>query len=259
MSFSRIKTFFIVPARDASFVTKKCKELDELGVDYIIICGEKVNYPHVVYREPKGKYDAINFGFGLVPNGVDIVVLNDVDTEIGNIEEAFAAINHQKTSLVFARVNVERGPQYFFYRLLDSLRRIVPIAASGELMLVRFEALQSIFPLKKCKAEDSYILFKVLELGGKVKFCEDCYVTTSRTENTKQERIYKRRTVAGIYQALSKTKPPIKIRLFYHLLPFFSVILLVLGKKGYSWLTGILEGYMDYLTGDKTGHWQNLY
>jgi hypothetical protein len=116
--------------------------------------------------------------------------------------------------------------------------------------------LKEIIPIKPCKAEDSYVLFKVLESRGRVVFCEECSVETVRTNAPEQEERYKRRTVAGIYQALAYTHPPYGIRLFYTLLPFASPILLVSGKKGYFWMKGILRGLADYLIGDRTGVWQ---
>lgn len=254
-----MKSFFIVLARDAGLLSKKCKELERLGVDYIVICGEKVTFPNVVYRKPIGKYDAINFGFKFVPRDVEVVCLNDVDTEINNLDAAFDVFESLDASLVFSRVNVKQGPQQLFYSFLDSLRRHIPIAASGELMLVKYSFLKRTLPLRKCKAEDSYILFKVLECGGKVKFCEDCYINTERTKTAKQEEDYKRRTVGGIYQALSKVRVPVNVRLFYTILPFIAPLLCVSGKRGYYWAKGIIEGYLNFLDGDNTGEWKNSY
>jgi cellulose synthase/poly-beta-1,6-N-acetylglucosamine synthase-like glycosyltransferase len=251
--------FFLVLARDRSEIARKCEELDNLGIPYVVVCGEKVNHPNLVYREPRGKYDAINFGFKFIPKDTEIVGLNDVDTEIHNLKAAYYLLEQTASSLVFAKVTVIQGPQRLFYRLLDTLRRKVPIAASGELMLIKYDVLQTMLPLKQCKAEDSYILFKVLELGGKVEFCEDCYVTTERTKDARQEEHYKRRTVGGIYQALSMAKAPFGIKLFYGLLPFLAPLLLVLGVRGYYWARGIIEGYGDYLKGDRTGTWQSTY
>jgi hypothetical protein len=126
-------------------------------------------------------------------------------------------------------------------------------------MLVRQRFLERILPLKRCKAEDSYMLFKILETGGKVAFCEDCYVVTERTSSSDQEESYKRRTVGGIYQALAMSKPPLVVRLFYSLLPFVSPLLLVLGRNGYYWSRGILLGFVDYARGDTTGAWKATY
>jgi hypothetical protein len=102
------------------------------------------------------------------------------------------------------------------------------------------------------------MLFKVLEQGGRVIFCEKCMVETERTVHVEREEDYKRRTVCGIYQALSKTKPPISVRVFYSLLPLASPLLLVLGRKGYYWMRGILLGLTDFLRGEQGGSWQPI-
>jgi cellulose synthase/poly-beta-1,6-N-acetylglucosamine synthase-like glycosyltransferase len=255
----KMRIFFVVLARDASLVEKKARELKNLGYPYIIVCGEKVNHPNVVYRKPEGKYDAINFGLKFIPHGTDFVALNDVDTEIHNFEAVLNLLQGKSVSLIFVKVCVKHGPQLAFYSFLDALRKKIPIAASGELILIGCELLKRLLPLQRCKAEDSYILFKVLEKGGKIAFCEECYVTTKRTTHVKQEEAYKRRTVGGIYQALSMTKPPIIVRLFYTFLPFVSPMLLILGKKGYYWARGILLGYVDHEREDTTGSWQPTY
>ncbi len=250
--------YFVALARDAAVLQAKIEELTRLGYPFVIVCGEQVNHPNVVYRKPAGKYDAINFGLTLAPPDTDLIVLNDVDTKIHNFDEALNVVRNEDAALVFARVDVERGPQLTFYSFLDSLRRRVPIAASGELMLIRHDFLEDILPMKGCKAEDSYILFKALEEGKKVAFCEKCYVTTKRTSQAEQEETYKRRTVGGIYQALSMTKPSVMVRLFYTLLPFLSLLMLVSGKNGYYWAKGILLGFVDYLRGDKSGSWKPI-
>lgn len=236
----------------------KIEELTRYGVPFRIICGSKVTHPACVYRPPIGKYDAVNCGGVEVPSDADVVALNDVDTEIHNLEAALREFKHEEASLLFVRVQVKSGPQNMFYRLLDALRGKIPIAASGELMLIKRKVLDEMLPLEPCKAEDSYILFKTLELGHKVAFCKECYVTTKRTETAQQEEEYKRRTVGGIYQALAKTKPPGMIKLFYTILPFISPLLLVLGKKGYYWTKGILAGYIDYLRGDRSSTWEPI-
>lgn len=253
-----MRVFFVVLARDASLVEKKSVELDRLGYPYVIVCGEKTNRPNVLYRQPKGKFDAINFGLNYVPSATEVVAFNDVDTEIHNFEDALQMMSDVSVSLVFAKVNVRRGPQSTFYSLLDPLRKRIPIAASGELMLIRHDLLKSITPLRGCKAEDSYILFKVLEKGGRIAFCEQSYVVTKRTAHAEQEEAYKRRTVGGIYQALSMSKPPMIVRLFYVFLPFMSPFLIVLGKKGYYWSRGIILGFVDYARGDRTGSWKSI-
>ncbi len=253
-----MKVFFLVLARDEKHVSEKVEELGRLGMPYLVVCGQRLDRKNVVYREPKGKYDAINFGFRLVPPDTDIVVLNDVDTRIRNLEAAFGCINSKDVFLVFAKVRVKEGPQTLFYGFLDRIRRRLPVAASGELMLMKYGVLKEIIPIKPCKAEDSYVLFKVLESRGKVIFCEDCSVETVRTDSPRQEETYKRRTVSGIYQALAYTHPPYSVRLFYILLPVASSLLLISGKRGYYWTKGILLGFADYLRGEKTGQWEPI-
>jgi cellulose synthase/poly-beta-1,6-N-acetylglucosamine synthase-like glycosyltransferase len=254
-----MKSFFLVLARDERHVNEKIAELKSLGVPYLVVCGKNINHLNVVYREPKGKFDAINFGARFVPENADVVVLNDVDTKIHNFQAALQHFKRKEVALVFARVSVKEGPQRWFYVFLDFLRRRLPIAASGELMLIRRSVLMKILPIRPCKAEDSYILFKVLELKHKAVFCEESYVETERTKTAEKEEDYKRRTVAGIYQALAYSKPPYLVKLFYVLLPFACPLLLVLGKRGYFWTKGILLGLIDFLRGDRTGVWQPTY
>lgn len=213
----------------------------------------------MVHRKPQGKYDAINFGARFVPDGVEVVALNDVDTKINDFNAAVRHFDSENVALVFAKVKVNEGPQRSFYSILDSIRRKVPINGSGELMLVRRIVLEGILPLKPCKAEDSYILFKVLEQKRKVVFCESCCVETERTKSAHQEEAYKRKVVCGLYQALGYANPSVQIRLFYKLLPLASPLLLILGDKGYYWMKGILLGLMDYLRGDRQGIWDSTY
>jgi cellulose synthase/poly-beta-1,6-N-acetylglucosamine synthase-like glycosyltransferase len=254
-----MKTFFLVLARDEKHVAEKIDELKVLGMPYLIVCGGNLNHPNVVYQEPGGKYAAINFGFRFIPEDTDVVALNDVDTRVKNFEAALRWFHSEDIALVFVRVCVKEGPQRFFYLILDSIRHRFPITASGELMLIRYNVLKSIVPIKPCKAEDSYILFKVLEFKCKSVFCEECYVETERTKTAQKEEAYKRKTVGGIYQALAYTKPPYIIKLFYALLPIACPLLLVLGKSGYYWMKGILRGLMDYMRGDRTGYWKPTY
>jgi cellulose synthase/poly-beta-1,6-N-acetylglucosamine synthase-like glycosyltransferase len=251
--------FFLVLARDEKHVDEKIEELKSLGVPYLIVCGRNLNHPNVLYRKPEGKYDAINFGARFVPENADVVALNDVDTKINNFQATLQHFKRKEVALVFARVSVKEGPQRLFYVILDLIRRRLPITASGELMLIRHNVLKKILPIRPCKAEDSYILFKVLELKHKAVFCEECYVETERTKTAEKEEIYKRKTVTGIYQALAYTQPPYLIKLFYVLLPIACPLLLVLGKKGSFWMNGILLGLIDYLRGDRTGVWQPTY
>jgi cellulose synthase/poly-beta-1,6-N-acetylglucosamine synthase-like glycosyltransferase len=230
-----------------------------LGLPYKIVCGESFDHPNVVYRHARGKYDAINFGSRFIPKEANIIVLNDVDTIIHNFHLAFPHFNNKNIMLVFGTEVVKEGPQKLFFRFLNPIRHKIPIAASGELMFIRRDLFEKILPLKPCKAEDTYILFKVLEYGYSVIFSKDCYTETERTTIWQQEVPYKRRTVSGIYQALSYTNPSILIRLFYYFLPFFSPSLLILGKRGYYWMKGILQGFSDYLRGDRTGYWDSTY
>jgi len=253
------KVFFLVLAKDKRYVKEKIQELEELGFPFLIVCGERVEHPNVIYRQPKGKYDAINFGLRLIPESAAITVLNDVDTKIHEFKTALDCLERKEADLIFARVVVKEGPQVLFYRFLDAIRKWVPIAASGELMLIRHDLLKEIKSIEKCKAEDSYILFKVLERGYKVRFCEETYVETERTKTVEKEETYKRRTVSGLYQALSYTNPPLRIKIFYMLLPFTSIMLLFLGKKGYHWIRGILSGFLDYVRGDRDGSWKSTY
>jgi len=253
-----MKLFFLVLARDKKCVEEKIRELSKLNVPYLIVCGERINHPNIKYRAPKGKYDAINFGANLVPD-VDVVALNDVDTKIRNFDAALHRFQSEKAGLLFVKVRVRTGPQQFFYILMDALRRRTPLIASGELMLIKHDVLWEVLPLKPCKTEDNYILFKVLEFRHKVVFCEECYVETERTKSDRKEEIYKRKTVTGLYQALSYAKPPLYIRLFFIFLPVVSPLLLVLGRKGYYWMRGILLGFLDYICGDRSGFWQCTY
>jgi cellulose synthase/poly-beta-1,6-N-acetylglucosamine synthase-like glycosyltransferase len=254
-----MKPFFVVLARDSKHVTEKVRELENLGVSYLIVCGENLNLTHVVHRTPKGKYDAINFAARNLPKDAKVIAFNDVDTKIHNIEAALRDFKRTRASLLFAKLRVKKGPQVLLNALLDSMKRRILVTASGELMLIRREILDKILPLKPCKAEDTYILFKILEHGGKAVFCEKCYVETERTASARNEEEYKRKTVGGTYQALSHTKPPLRIRLFYFLLPFMSPLLLVLGRKGYYSMMGILLGFLDFIRGDNEGFWKPTY
>jgi cellulose synthase/poly-beta-1,6-N-acetylglucosamine synthase-like glycosyltransferase len=252
------KLFLVSFARDTRHVYRKIAELEALGIPYRVVCGERLEHPNVMYRPPNGKYDAINFVADFIPETACIVIMNDVDTKIHNLHLALQCLNDERVALVFGTEMVKEGPQNLFFRMLNPIRKRIPIAGSGELLLVRRSVLDRILPLKRCKAEDTYILFKVLEQGHKIAFCEECYAETERTKTPEKEEEYKRRTVAGIYQALSYTSPPPLIRVFYALLPFSSPLLLFLGKRGYFWMKGILFGFLDYLRGDRSGTWQSI-
>jgi len=254
-----MKPFFVVLARDSEHVKEKIEELENLRVSYLIVCGEHLNLPHVVYQTPKGKYDAINFAAQNLPKDVKVVVFNDVDTKIHNIEAAFRDFRRTRASLLFAKLRVNEGPQVYLNALLDNCKRRILVTASGEMMLIRRDILDKILPLQPCKAEDTYILFKILEHGGKAVFCEECYIETERTTSAQKEEDYKRKTVTGIYQALSYTKAPLRIKLFYFLLPFMSPLLLISGRKGYYLMRGILLGLLDFIRGDREGYWKPTY
>ena len=232
------KPFFIVLARNRQFVEEKIVELEGMKMPYLIICGDRVSHPNVVYREARGKWDAINFGAKFVPKETNVVVLNDVDTRIHNLEHAFSHLNIN-TDLVYCKVRIPYGPQVKFYRLLNPIRKRLHVAASGELMLMKRRVFEQVLPIPPCLAEDSYILFKALEIGYRAKFCEKTYVTTERTSNLREEEVYKTRTTLGIYQALDYSKPPVWIRAFYRTLPFAAPLLGLAGEDGKAWAKGI--------------------
>jgi hypothetical protein len=50
-------------------------------------------------------------------------------------------------------------------------------------MLIKREVFKRVLPILPCTAEDSYILFKALELRYRAHFCTKTYVTTERTIN----------------------------------------------------------------------------
>ena len=95
MRLQKTGAFFVVLARDSSEVERKAKELEDLGYPYVIFCGENLNLLNVVFREPKGKYHAVNFSSKYVPEDTEIVALNDVDTEIHNLEAALRLFNEE--------------------------------------------------------------------------------------------------------------------------------------------------------------------
>jgi cellulose synthase/poly-beta-1,6-N-acetylglucosamine synthase-like glycosyltransferase len=253
--------FFVVLARDGSYVAEKIEELERLGLRYIIICGERLSHSYVVYREPIGKYDAINFALEQenIPKDAQIIAFNDVDTRIYNYQPMMEKFRDQRIAIAFAAELVRKGPQRKFFTIFNPLRRLFPLAASGELMMMRQEVLRKIIPLKPCKAEDTYMMFKVLELGYKVVFCEDCFAETERTRTGSKEEMYKRKTVAGIYQALSFARPPPVIRFLYALLPSLAILFLLLGPDGYHTFKGILLGFLDFRRGDRSGTWKTTY
>jgi len=242
--------FFIVPARDGRCVPKKIRELEELQVPYIIVCGEHMDLRNVVYREARGKWDAINFGSRFLPKDADVVVLNDVDTRIHNFEHAISHLNGE-ADIVYCRVSVSKGPQVKFYRIADPIRKRLHIFASGELMLMRRRVFEDVLPIPPCLAEDSYILFKALELGYRAHFCTKAYVETERTSNAKEEEAYKSKTTLGIYQALKYAKPPPWIRAFYKILPLTAPLLALAGEDGMAWMRGIRKALSMTLKGHR--------
>jgi cellulose synthase/poly-beta-1,6-N-acetylglucosamine synthase-like glycosyltransferase len=136
-----------------------------------------------------------------------------------------------------------------FYRIADPIRKRFHIFASGELMLMKRDVFERVLPIPPCIAEDSYMLFKALELGYRAHFCTKAYVTTDRTTNAKEEEVYKARTTIGIYQALKYTRPPPWIRTFYKLLPATAPLLALTGKDGRAWMRGIRKALSTILRG----------
>jgi len=242
--------FFIVLARDKKHVVDKIEELTIMGVSFIIVCGEPFSHPNVIYRKAVGKWDAVNFSTNFVPSSAKVVVFNDVDTKIHNFEYALQEVL-STADLVYCRVKVNVGPQVKFYKILDPIRKKVHICASGELLLIKKYVLKTTLPVPPCMAEDSYILFKALEVGYRAHFCTLTFVTTKRTTNSTEETIYKGRTTLGIYQALVYAKPPFLVRLFYLSLPLFAPLLVLAGKDGKAWITGINSAFKCRLTDNK--------
>lgn len=255
------RVFAVVSARDAYGVAQKGRELIELGIDHVIVCGEQVDLQKVVFRAARGKFDAINFGLRSLPESAEIVVLNDVDTKIVNFHRGLRHFADPRVGLVFTRVELPSGAHSMFNRLIDSIRRRFIIAANGELMFFRRQVLDRITPISPCKAEDSLLLFETLKLGYRAVFESDCHVLTSRTSSSslKNEEVFKRKVVCGIYQALHLSHAPLSVRIFYTILPFASPLLLVAGVKGWFWMRGILLGFSDFLKGDRSGFWLPTY
>ena len=242
--FTNNDTFYIVCARTRHNVKEKILELEQMPVPFLIVCGEQVDHPRVIYRSAMGKWDAINFASTYIPKNTSIIILNDVDTKIFNPQSALECFGSD-VDLVYCQVKVSIGPQAKFYRLLDPIRQAVHVCASGEYMLIKKSVFQSVVPIPPCMAEDSYILFKALELGYHAYFCTKTYVTTKRTLTCKAEEEYKARTTLGIYQALKYTKPSPLVRLFYLILPLASPLLLLAGDDGNAWAKGIRKAVKD--------------
>jgi hypothetical protein len=108
-------------------------------------------------------------------------------------------------------------------------------------MLIKRRVFKHVLPIPPCIAEDSYILFKALELGYRAHFCTKTHVITERTANANEEEVYKTRTTLGVYQALKHTRPPPWIRAFYGLLPLLAPLLAMAGKEGRAWAMGVMR------------------
>ncbi len=227
-------------------VKEKILELEQMDVPFLIVCGEKVNHPNVLYKRAIGKWDAINFGAKFVPADCSVIVLNDVDTKIFNLKQALNSLNG-RADIIYCKVIVSKGPQVKFYKILDPIRGRLHIAASGEFMLIKRKVWESILPVPPCIAEDSYILFRALELGYRANFCTTAYVTTERTTDAKHEEAYKTRTTLGIYQALQYTKPSPWINIFYSILPLAAPLLTLAGEDGRAWTRGIEKAVNSHL------------
>lgn len=233
-----MKPYFIVLARTSENVEGKIEELESYAFPYKIICGEKMDRENVTYREPKGKWDAVNYSRKVVPEETDVVVFNDVDTGIRNFQSALDRVK-DGSDLVYTKVEVSEGPQVKFYRIIDPLRKRLHMFASGELMLIRKRVFEEVLPVPPCLAEDSYILFKALELGYDAEFCTDACVVTERTNSAKEEKEYKTRTTLGIYQVLEHVNPPFWIDVIYKALPYLSPFFSIFGEDGKAWNEGI--------------------
>jgi hypothetical protein len=245
-----MKPFILVMARNRLLVDAKLEELKEYGFPYLVICGEGPDAPGIMYREVKGKWDAINFGYRFVPAGTDIVVLNDVDTKIHGLEEALSLVS-DGYDFIDCMVRPSSGSQPKFYALADPLREKFHFFASGVLMLVRKNTLDELMPIPPCLAEDSYLLFKAMQFGHKVVLCKSAYVTTTRTSTSTEEAAYKERTTLGILQALDYSVPPPWIRLFYYSTPLLAAILALAGEDGRAWAKGMISGFTLHLRGSK--------
>jgi hypothetical protein len=230
-------------------VESKIRELESYGFPYIVVCGEDMGTDGVIFRRAVGKWDAINYGCRYVPRGVDIVVINDVDTAIHKLDGALALAS--KFDVVYCAVDPRGGPQASFYSFADPLRERLNLFASGELMVIRKRALDELIPIPPCMAEDSYLLFKAMELNYRVRFCRSTHVTTSRTTNADEEVVYKERTTLGILQALDHSRPPVAIRLFYRSLPLLAIPLTLLGENGRAWSEGIMRAVKLHVEGSK--------
>jgi hypothetical protein len=248
----RLNVFVLVMARDGLLVESKLEELRRYELPYLVVCGEKdLHAPGVIYREARGKWDAINFGYGFVPPDTDVVVLNDVDTQIHGLGEALSMIEKGGRDLVYCVVRPSSGSQPKFYALADPLRERLHLFASGELMLIRKGTLDRLMPIPPCMAEDSYLLFRAMQFDYQVALCRDTFVTTKRTSNSAEEAAYKERTTLGILQALDYSVPPPWIRLFYYSTPLLATMLALAGEDGRAWARGMIGGFRLHMEGSK--------
>ena len=232
-----LRPFVLVTAREREGLCEKSYELEALNIPYLIVCGERVDHPRVRYRKVGGKWDAINFGSQFIPPETQVIILNDVDTEIRNLGHAFTHMPDY--DLVYCLVKVTSGPQTKFYEILNPIRKRLNVAASGELMLINRSLFNRLVPMPACNAEDTYMMFKALEWGKRVRFCTQTYVVTERTLDRAEEQEYKTRTTLGIYHALRLAKPPPAIRAFYYSLPLVFPLLAIAGGDGRAWTMGI--------------------
>ncbi len=228
-------------------VESKIRELESYGFPYVVVCGEEMKAKDVVFREANGKWDAINYGCEFVPKDTEVVVINDVDTTIHNVELALAST--MNFDLVDCGVKPAEGPQRNFYAFADPLRERLHIFSSGGMTLFRKPVLDRLLPIPPCIAEDTYLLFKAMELRCRIAFKRDAYVTTFRTANATEEVSYKERTTLGILQALDYTRPPIAIRLFYRALPLLAILLMLMGENGRAWGNGITRASRLHVQG----------
>lgn len=240
--------FILVFARDETHVQEKVDEIRNLGFPFIVVCGKSITgIPEVVFRHPAGKWDAINFGYGLIPSDTGVVVLNDVDTHIHNLG-GILSLASEGISVTYGEVKPVEGPQVRFYRIANPLNKVLSIFAMGELMVIEKHTMDKLMPIPPCMAEDSYFVFKASELGYSTRFCGDSFVTTTRTKYMKDEVAYKARTTIGILQALEYARPRPTVRVFYWLLPILAMMLFPFGDEGRAWSRGIFRGIAEYLS-----------
>lgn len=243
------RVFFLVLARDGRMVEEKARELESKGFPFLVVCGEETGDDRVMFREAVGKWDAINYGYRHLPPGFDTIAINDVDTSIHELGHALALAS--KFDLVYCAVDPGGGPQSAFYAFADPLRSRLNLFASGELMVVRKRVLDELMPIPPCMAEDSYLLFKAMELHRRVRFCRATKVFTSRTKDPMEEVAYKERTTLGILQALDSSRPPVAIRMFYRSLPLLALPLALMGENGRAWSEGMLRAVRLHVEGSK--------